>query len=433
MKHFVVALRLVVPSVGILLACGPTPPAGTGGTGGGGTGGSGNPFCNVETVLQSKCQSCHSNPPIAGAPFPLVTYADTQANAPGTSTPIWQRMQARVTARTMPPAGAPALTDTEYNTMVNWFNGGAQGSDCGGGGSGGGGFGGVGPLPCAVTRQFKAHAPGNVNAKYNVAPGTINVYKCFTFRNPMYGTNEIITAQRPFADNLSVVHHFILFGVASGTDGAIQESGCVTPQLNGTQLDGWAPGGTNDIFPDDIGTRIEQPFVTLQIHYYTQSGGQDASGIEYCTTTQQRTNIAKVVTLGTDNISIPSGAQNYGVTGSCSGLPSGGSPVYVIGTSPHMHQIGSGFQTKVMKNGFLLSNIPLGQWRFDSQRHYYVDRYQMNPGDQTQTTCYYTNNTGRTVSFGPNTENEMCYDFLMVYPASAAKTECGNGITFSGF
>lgn len=431
MKHLLNATKLAMPSIAILIACGPTmPQGGTGGSGGGGTGGSNNAFCNVQAVLQQRCQSCHSNPPVSGAPFPLVTYADTQANAPGTSTPIWQRMQARVTARTMPPAGFDQLSDAQYNTLVSWFNGGARGSECGSGG-GEGGYGGIGPLPCTVTHSFKAHAAGNVNAKYNVPAGTSNVYKCFTFRNPMYGTNEIITAARPAADNLNVVHHFILFGIGFGIDGAIQESGCVSPQLGANQLEGWAPGGTNDIFPDDIGTRIEDPFVTLQVHYNTATGGADASGIEYCTTTQSRPNIAKVVTLGTDNISIPSGVHNFPVSNTCTGLPILGSPVYVIGTSAHMHKHGSGFTTQVVKNGDLLTNIPNDTWSFDRQLHYRVNRYPLNPGDQLRTTCYYNNTDGRTVTFGTNTENEMCYDFMMVYPAAGSKTECGSGITFS--
>jgi hypothetical protein len=282
-----------------------------------------------------------------------------------------------------------------------------------------------------VTRSFKAHAPGNLNAKYTVPPGTTNQYNCYTFKNP-FASNEIITASRPAADNLNVIHHFLLFGVNSGTDGAVQAGGCYTPQLNGQQLDGWAPGGGNTIFPDDIGSQITTPYVTLQIHYNTTTGGDDASGMEYCTTTQPRKNIAKCVTLGTDNISIPPGATNATATGTCTGLPTGSSPVYVIVTSPHMHLLGSGFTTQVVGTGDLLSNIPLGSWSFEQQRHYRVDRYQLNPGQQLVTTCHYSNASGRTVGFGPATTDEMCYDFLFVYPASGSKTECGNGITFTG-
>jgi hypothetical protein len=438
MKRFQTAVSLAVPSIVMIIACGPPPPLGTGGTSGSG-GTSANAFCAVQRVLETRCQSCHTNPPIAGAPFPLVTYADTQAIRPGSNLPVWQRMQQRVDAGLMPPAGVTPLDPNEKATLDTWFNSGAKGSDCplGTGGTGGAsgsggwaGYGGIGALPCSVTRSFKAHAPGNLNAKYNVAPGTTNVYKCFTFKNTL-AANELITAQRPAADNLGVIHHFILFGVDSGIDGDITESGCYSPQINGQQLEGWAPGGTNDIFPDDLATRITHPFVTLQIHYNTPVGGQDASGIEYCTTTQSRPNIAKVVTLGSDAITIPGNAADATAVGMCSGLPTNGQPVFVVGTSPHMHLLGNGFTTEVVGTGTLLSNIPLGQWSFEAQRHYRIDRYQLNPGQQLRTTCHYKNPSGNTVRFGPATTDEMCYDFFFVYPDTGSKTECGTGPTFS--
>src|ERR1051325_268751 len=54
---------------------------GAGGTGGMGDTPSGVPTsslgipCAVATVLQTRCQSCHSNSPINGAPMPLMTLA----------------------------------------------------------------------------------------------------------------------------------------------------------------------------------------------------------------------------------------------------------------------------------------------------------------------------------------------------------------------
>jgi len=438
MKKFGAAIFVGVPA-SILMACGPTQPIGTGGSGGGGTGGTGgtNPFCAVQTILQQRCQSCHTNPPIGGAPDPFVTYADTQkTSVENPLATVWQMMKTKLDGGLMPPTGYTQLSTDEKTTLENWFAAGAPGADCAadGGTSGSGGwagFGGQGPLPCTVTRSFKAHASGNLNAKYAVAPGTTNQYNCYTFKNP-FTSDEIITASRPAADNLNVIHHFLLFGVNGGTDGAVQAGGCYTPQVNGQQLDGWAPGGGNTIFPDDIGAQITTPYVTLQIHYNTVTGGDDASGMEYCTTTKPRTNIAKCVTLGTDNISIPAGAVDATASGTCTGLPTTSSPVYVIVTSPHMHLLGSGFTTQVVGTSDLLSNIPLGTWSFEAQRHYRIDRYKLNPGQQLVTTCHYKNDSSHPVNFGPATTDEMCYDFLFVYPASGSKTECGQGITFTG-
>ncbi|HMJ15183.1 MAG TPA: hypothetical protein VK524_27400 [Polyangiaceae bacterium] len=79
--------------------------------------------CNVQTVLAAKCQTCHSDPVKNGAPFPLMTYAQTQENAPGWNVPKWQRMRDRVNANTMPPVvGGIALTSAERSTLTGWFN-----------------------------------------------------------------------------------------------------------------------------------------------------------------------------------------------------------------------------------------------------------------------------------------------------------------------
>ena len=41
------------------------------------------------------------------------------------------------------------------------------------------------------------------------------------------------------------------------------------------------------------------------------------------------------------------------------------------------------------------------------------------------TTCSYNNTTNGLVTFGPNTENEMCYNFVTAYPAGALSGPAG--------
>lgn len=95
---------------------------------------------NVQPIVATKCQTCHTAPLAQGAPFPLITYADTQAIYAGE--PIHARMAARVSspANPMPPNGQPQLTDMEITTIVEWSaRGAAQGptmSTCDGGNCG---------------------------------------------------------------------------------------------------------------------------------------------------------------------------------------------------------------------------------------------------------------------------------------------------------
>lgn len=112
---------------------------GTGGGGGSGGGGGGagggactpNPAtgefpCEVFTVLQAKCQTCHAPDKLAmsGAPFSLLTYEDTQQPFAGGPKLRWQRMSEVIQPGAIPhmPFGsAPQLTPDEKKTLDAWF------------------------------------------------------------------------------------------------------------------------------------------------------------------------------------------------------------------------------------------------------------------------------------------------------------------------
>lgn len=80
--------------------------------------------CDVAAVLAAKCATCHApdelNP--SGAPFGLVTYADTQALLG--ERPRWQRMREVIQpdgVPHMPWGSAPQLTVEEKQTLDAWF------------------------------------------------------------------------------------------------------------------------------------------------------------------------------------------------------------------------------------------------------------------------------------------------------------------------
>jgi hypothetical protein len=93
-------------------------------SGGGGAGGSpcettpatGDFPCDVFTVLQNNCHSCHQSPPTNNAPFSLLTYEDTRVPF-GMTKFRWQRIGEVVDSgfmplgQTMPPADKQILLD----------------------------------------------------------------------------------------------------------------------------------------------------------------------------------------------------------------------------------------------------------------------------------------------------------------------------------
>jgi hypothetical protein len=439
--------------------------------------------CDVAAVLRTKCQGCHGTRPINGAPVSLVTYAQTQA--PGVRSPsqlVWQEMQARAhdtTMTVMPPRGQPALTSAEMASLDSWFAAGApagtqactdaSGGTPGSGGSGGtpglggsggtpslggsggtpslggsggtpgsGGAGGanagIGPeyLPCTPTRSFRAHATDSATAKYPVANPTNDQYACFNFKSPL-APGEQATAWAPIIGDGRVIHHWLLYRTTTPlTDGAVT-TGCQVTAQPATLLAAWTPGGQNTVLDPDVSLTLDYPYYQLQVHYNNQryDDAADSSGVAFCTTTTPRQNVAGVVVLGTMSFSIPANANDYPVTDICSNLTADGkTPITVISTSPHMHLLGSGFRTEHMRGSMDmgdLSNIPLDTWSFDDQRRYdLVPRRHVLPGDTLRSTCYYVNPNPTAVKFGPRTSDEMCFNFVTVYPFAAATQNCSS-------
>jgi hypothetical protein len=89
-------------------------------------------WCQASEVLAAKCQRCHVGEGLHGAPFPLVTFEDTQVQSETTGTKRWQQMAAMVSADFMPPEDPrldppPAkLTSAEKELLMTWFDEGAQ-------------------------------------------------------------------------------------------------------------------------------------------------------------------------------------------------------------------------------------------------------------------------------------------------------------------
>jgi uncharacterized membrane protein len=85
-------------------------------------------WCQVRTVLEAKCQRCHVGTGLLGAPFPLVTYDDTQVVERSGDERRWEVMQMMVEQDFMPPDNPPAekLTSAERTTLQVWFDEGAQ-------------------------------------------------------------------------------------------------------------------------------------------------------------------------------------------------------------------------------------------------------------------------------------------------------------------
>jgi hypothetical protein len=89
-------------------------------------------WCAAYTVINCVCQQCHRDPPRNSAPFPLMSYPDTQA--PYGNRVVWQAMLNAVQTDYMPFQGfgdtitppVKPLTPARKNTLLGWLEQGAQ-------------------------------------------------------------------------------------------------------------------------------------------------------------------------------------------------------------------------------------------------------------------------------------------------------------------
>jgi hypothetical protein len=295
----------------------------------------------------------------------------------------------------------------------------------------------VGPdaLPCEPTHTFTAHAPAAAQGFTVPEVGADNLYQCFTFKSPLTEPTHI-TAWAPIVDDERVLHHWILYRTATP-----QEDGGVGPcQMPSDALfvAGWAPGGTNYALPDDVGLEFGGPddsFI-LQVHYHNAAqleDAVDASGVAFCTADTLRPQSAGIVTLGSVGINIPAGAQGAEATGTCPSWITNylSAPLHIISSFPHMHELGRRIRTETLRGGSeaeVEMLVDVDPWSFENQAFYpHEPEVLLQPGDALRTTCTYDNPNDYDVYFGEATEDEMCFNFVMVYPVDLVgeNRQCG--------
>jgi hypothetical protein len=63
-----------------------------------------------------------------------------------------------------------------------------------------------------------------------------------------------------------------------------------------------------------------------------------------------------------------------------------------------------------------------GPFVFAEQQSYpLIPEVVLEQGDRVLTSCSYTNDSTRQITFGESSTNEMCFNFAMYYPAGALK------------
>lgn len=387
--------------------------------------------CEIRELVQANCQECHSDPPRFGAPMPLVTPA--QFRAPAASDPsrsvgdlALERVR-RSDGSRMPPAPRDALSTEEISALDAWVAAGAMErtsaescapppvTEC------------IGPecLPCTPSVSVRAHG-ADPSMPFEVPADESNAYRCFAFPSPFRGGMQAI-AWAPVIGDARVVHHLLMYRTQTAQSPGPMP--CEMP-LDAVGMLGWAPGTGNIVLPDDVGLETTsggaEEWLILQVHYYNVAGLKDArdqSGFSVCTVDTPRANTAGVLTLGSTSIAIPPRARAQEVAGLCPATSTAllREPLHVLADGPHMHQRGSRFMVEVLRGGFTPETVlDVDPYRFDDQRAWWHETpYVIRPGDAVRTRCIYDNPSEEWAYYGERTEDEMCFDFAIVYPIDA--------------
>jgi mono/diheme cytochrome c family protein len=364
----------------------------------------GSPWCNARAVLQTACQTCHGAEP-SGAPMSLVTHADTQRpSALDASKTVAQAIKARIhdVARPMPPVGNDALSSQQLAALDAWLDAGAPNGTC------------DTPDQQAPTpaEEFKWPAECEefykIQAHQNGRPYTVaaNVESNVEIEIPVpwagKGAGPVqALAIKPLTNNKRVVHHWILY------HGLLDF------------ITSWSPGKQPETFPSDVGVYMPTDgSFRLNMHYNNVGNDkveQDDSGLEVCLTRKLRPKTATTNMFGPFLFSI-SGEGRTVIESTCTQL--GFEPVNIITSSPHMHSYGVAAKFEIIRADGTVEMLHDTPFNWEDQKIKPIEAV-LNTGDQVKTTCIYENTTGRTVSFGQSSADEMCFNFARYYPMDA--------------
>jgi hypothetical protein len=373
-------------------------------------------YGEVDLIVSEHCGGCHVEGGIA--PFALATYDEARVRA--------SEMATAVADGSMPPwmpdpdcaelADERRLSDEEAADILAWAAAGApQGNPADG-------------------RSFAP--PGGLEvfdleraiaSPYLPDDGEEDDYHCFVL-DPELDRDRFLVALEVLPEIRRMVHH-VLFYPADRTDAQLRDlaepgSGWTCfggPDLEtGAPVGGWVPGQQALRYPEGSGIRIRASEVlVMQVHYNFDNGPAepDQSGVRL----QFEDDVERpAMIFGQYNVgfSIPPGAEGYSATDTLDlpALPN--LDVRVLGTLPHMHQLGRSIRVEVDDGSETRCVIDIPDWDFNWQQFYFYEDPRGLPAlkaeSELRLTCVWDNPTDRAVTWGEGTSDEMCLNYLLV-------------------
>ncbi|CAI6001268.1 unnamed protein product [Closterium sp. NIES-64] len=280
--------------------------------------------------------------------------------------------------------------------------------------------------------------------------------------------------------DISAVHHAIIYGCKPKEYGNLKGAGatfdCLHDTPCATTVAVWAVGGRPFTFPPNVGYPIGSGYFTkfvLQVHFTNPKGRADLidnSGIYLKLAPSLRSMDASIMLTGPVPYeylirippAMPSWTQVSTCPGECTAKVFGNESVKIIGSFLHLHTLGRQLYTDVFRKGSKVATISRQDYYdFASQQTIpFTPEFELLPGDELRTSCVWDSSDRTNVRAspspphhnmhasyptfgsvgvgidypvlspcwdqvyqhavtvgGPSTEEEMCIDYLIYYPA----------------
>ena len=397
---------------------------------------------DVAPILFKNCVDCHRDG--ESAPFALTTYqqAKTWATA----------IKDYTTRRQMPPwkaipnfgdfHDARVLSDIEIAKVAKWADSGAPLGDAKA----------VPALPKFPDSGFILGKPkdGVILASsqpYTLAPEGEDVYQQFIL--PVDTSQDrYINGMEFRADNRTVVHHIVLYFDHSGKsvelDKATPEPGYSVPNGNGgigvpmgeaQWVAGWAPGNTARYLPQGMAFKMPRGVkVVMQVHYH-KTGKTELDRSQVAFHYLEESKVEKVVytnMLVNPYLMLKPGVDKQKVTAGQTLR----FDTEIIAVMPHMHMLGRELtMTATMPDKTEVPLISIKDWDFNWQETYrYKKPLQLPKGSRLALTAVFDNSETnprqpshppRQVSWGEQTNDEMCIGFYQFAVPRVPKMQLG--------
>ena len=432
--------------------------------------------CDVQEALSTNCWKCHNNPTNWGAPMPLVTQEDFLAMGTVTKDAVVADLvKARINTdeNPMPPITEPAMSESDLAVLNQWLDSDTKkGSDkkCGTFTGTGGMEGNVmenpgdvdpyanvepwttepgwpgGKAPKETCYQFLKHGAQSPTDTTPMVTPEGEYYVTFYYKVP-WTEPMVMTKWRTVYDQTQILHHWLLFEsrTAASNDGTFATPVPASSLLAGVHLTsgnlvaGWAVGGGADTLPEGVGMKMPPPggMFELEWHLWNSTGGDvaDRSGVELCVVPESEVDpkyVAGMTWLGTEDLALPPN-QTTQRGGICTPSLPTGDPATIVLWSPHMHLLGTHMDTWVMHEDGSEDHVFGKPFQFDFQiAHRQDPPYEVKSGDRLHSVCTFDNTTSSSVAYGQSTTTEMCYQFVVAYPAGALNGIGGDSLVLSG-